>query len=597
MNAHYRAAGLAVLAAFALSSTAGADISWVEESNEHALYVLEAQAAFFPEGSASLGVDGFDDQVIDLKPGNYERGQEVTREVLSELEKRLENTENPAVRQDLEILIRSTRDSYHSAELQHDYLLPYFNIPQAMFGGYRALIDPQIPIERQQAAVVRLRRYAGLENGYTPITELAMARTTERVGENLLGPYKGEVEQDIGNAPRFVAGIRQLFENSELEGYEEALSIVETQLTQYTAWTKEEILPRARDDYRLPPKLYSDNLKQFGVDISPHELIQSAAAAFVNIRDEMRAIAPLVAKEYGFESSDYRDVIRELKKDQITGAAILPFFEQKLADLEFIIREHDIITLPDRDAVIRLASEAESAAIPAPHLKPPRLVGNTGEYAEFVLPLNIPGEDGKTSVQFDDFTLDAAAWTLTVHEARPGHELQFSSMMETGVSTARVVFAFNSVNVEGWALYAESVMKPYLPLDGQLMSLQHRLMRAARAFLDPMLNLGYLTPDEARSFIMDEVVLSEAMTRQEIDRYTFRAPGQATSYFYGYMRLQELRLKTELALRDKFNQKAFHDYILAQGLLPPDLLAKTVLGDFVPAHGGKAQFVSADVGQ
>lgn len=48
-----------------------------------------------------------------------------------------------------------------------------------------------------------------------------------------------------------------------------------------------------------------------------------------------------------------------------------------------------------------------------------------------------------------------------------------------------MLFAFNSVNVEGWGLYAEAEMKPFEPLDGQLIALQHRLLRAARAFLDP----------------------------------------------------------------------------------------------------------------
>ncbi len=595
MKTRYLPAGLAALSFLTFSSIASAaDMDWVAESNKHAMLALEAQAEFFPEFSGQVGVDGYDKMVLDLKPGIYERSQAVTLEVLAQLEQRRETATHPAVLQDLEILIRTTKDGYHSAELQQKYMLPYFNVPQTMFRGLRALIDPQIPLKRQQAAVTRLLRYAGLDDGYTPLTELARNRTRERFDEDLLGPYKGEVEQDVGNSERFIAGIRQLFDDSELEGYEQALPVVEQQLTEYVEWVKSEIIPRSRDDYRLPAELYADNLKQFGVDISPEQLIQRATGAFADIRNEMRAIAPLVAAERGFESTDYRDVILELKKDQIVGEAILPFFEEKLADLEQIIREKEIVTLPDRDAVIRLASEAESAAIPAPHLNPPRLIGNTGEYAEFVLPLNIPGEDGKSTLQFDDFTFDAAAWTLTVHEARPGHELQFASIIEKGVSTARAVFAFNSVNVEGWALYAEAVMKPYLPLDGQLLSLQHRLMRAARAFLDPMLNLGYTTPAEARQFIMDEVVLSGAMARQEVDRYTFRAPGQATSYFYGYTRLQELRLKTEFALRDKFNERAFHDYILGQGLLPPDLLAKAVLEDFVPANGGTARFEGVD---
>ncbi len=598
MKSRYLPAGLAVLPLLTISFiVSAADTDWVAESNKHAMLALEAQARFFPEFSGQVGVDGYDEMVLDLKPGIYERSQAVTLEVLAELEKRRATATHPAVLQDLEILIRTTKDGYHSAELQQKYMLPYFNVSQTMFRALRGLIDPQIPAERQQAAVIRLRRYAGLEDGYTPRTELAMDRTRERFDEDLLGPYKGEVEQDMGNSARFVTGIRQLFEESELEGYEEALPVLEKQLNDYIEWVKAEIVPRSRDDFRLPAELYADNLKQFGVDISPEQLIQRATGAFVDIRNEMRAIAPLVAAERGFESTDYRDVIQELKKDQIVGEDILPFFEDKLADLEAIIREKEIVTLPDRDAVIRLASEAESAAIPAPHLNPPRLIGNTGEYAEFVLPLNIPGDDGKSTLQFDDFTHDAAAWTLTVHEARPGHELQFASIIEKGVSTARVVFAFNSVNVEGWALYAEAVMKPYLPLDGQLLSLQHRLMRAARAFLDPMLNLGYITPDEVREFIMDEVVLSAAMAGQEVDRYTFRAPGQATSYFYGYTRLQELRLKTELALREKFNEQAFHDYILAQGLLPPDLLAQAVLEDFVPTHSSETQVADVEVNE
>jgi uncharacterized protein (DUF885 family) len=102
-------------------------------------------------------------------------------------------------------------------------------------------------------------------------------------------------------------------------------------------------------------------------------------------------------------------------------------------------------------------------------------------------------------------------------------------MIEAGVSIPRAVFAFNSANVEGWGLYAEAVMKEYLPLDGQLATLQMRLMRAARAFLDPMINLGQIKPEEAQRFLQQQVVLSEPMAKQEADRYSFRAPGQATA--------------------------------------------------------------------
>jgi hypothetical protein len=296
----------------------------------------------------------------------------------------------------------------------------------------------------------------------------------------------------------------------------------------------------------------------------------------------MQVLAPMAARERGWNHTDYRAVIRELKKQQIVGDKILPHYQARIADLEKIIREQKIVTLPDRPMQIRLASEAESAQIPAPNMRPPRMLGNTGELGTFVLPLRMPGAEG--SLQFDDFTFEAASWTLTAHEGRPGHELQFASVVESGVSVARALFAMNSVNVEGWALYAEAEAKPYEPLDGQLIALQHRLLRAARAYLDPGLQAGTITKEEAMRVLQEDVVLSPAMATQEIERYTFRSPGQATSYFCGYQRLMELRTETERALGSSFDRQRFHDFILAQGMLPPRLLRQAVREQFVPGE-------------
>jgi uncharacterized protein (DUF885 family) len=122
-----------------------------------------------------------------------------------------------------------------------------------------------------------------------------------------------------------------------------------------------------------------------------------------------------------------------------------------------------------------------------------------------------------------------------------------------------------------------------MPREGQLISLQHRLLRAARAFSDPELQLGRTTPERVKQLLMDDVVLSDAMATQEVERYTFRAPGQATSYFYGYSRLLQVRNDVERAVGSRFDALKFHDFVLAQGLLPPQLLRKAVMADFVPA--------------
>ena len=109
-------------------------------------------------------------------------------------------------------------------------------------------------------------------------------------------------------------------------------------------------------------------------------------------------------------------------------------------------------------------------------------------------------------------------------------------------------------------------------------------LAAARAFLDPELQSGAVTEAQAYAVLEKDVMLSHAFAKEEVERFTFRSPGQANSYFYGYTRLLALRKETEAALGSKFAAKKFHDFILSQGLLPPDLMRAAVLEEFIPTQ-------------
>jgi len=563
-----------------------ADDAWIEESNRHAQVLLDVLARYTPETAASLGVEGYDAEVFDLKANVLERQDADLAAAIAELERRREQASDRRVQQDLDILIGAAEDQRRTIDLSGKLMLPFFDVAQSVYRGFQNLLDARVPKERQRAALVRLKRYVGAERGYEPITKLARARYEEAATDlSLLGPWIVEAEQYLDNQGRYLDGIEKLLRDSGLEGWQKDLRTLRAQFDEYAQWARKTVLPRARETSRLPRELYADNLKNFGVEMAPEELIERAQSSYIQTRGELESLARQLAAQRKWSSSDYRDVIGSLKKERIADADLLAFYRKRLQEIEAIIRRERIVTLPAREAVIRLATEAESAAIAAPHIDPPRLIGNTGEPAEFVLPTSNPNAEPGTVM--DDFTYDAVAWTLTAHEARPGHELQFARMLERGVSTARVVFAFNSANIEGWALYAEAVMKKYLPLEGQIGALQMRMMREARAFLDPMINLGLLEPDDALRFLMEEVMLSQPMAKQEIDRYTFKAPGQATAYFYGYSRLNALRTKVELAMSSRFDEQAYHDFIVGQGLLPFDLLEEVVEEEFVAS---KARF-------
>ncbi len=562
--------------------------AWIAKSNDDTSVLLRADSKLAPEFGSQTGLTEYDTQIADLLPGVVARSRAALTGVQLELSKRSAAEEDPQVKQDLSILLKSTQAQIDTLDLNDRLLINYTDVGQLVFGGEFCLLDEQIPAARRSAAVARLKRYTGIEPGTTPITELAKALYVESAKDpRHIAPYKGDIEQQLSNIDHYTVGIRKLYAKyglDKLDGAPAALDAMDKQLKDYAGWMKSTVLPQARADFHLPPELYADDLKNVGLEISPQELIEKAEIAFAEIRNEMRTIGPLVAKEQNFPDPDYRAVIRALKKKQLTKDEVQPWYGEVLGHLEEDIRREKIVTLPDRAMSMRLASDAETAQLPAPHMLPPPLIGNTGERGTFVLAMGTIPTPGSKELVFDDFTFKAAAWTLTAHEGRPGHELQFSAMVERGVSQARSIFAFNSVNVEGWALYCEAMMKPYEPLDGQLIALQGRLMRATRAFVDPMLNLGLMTRDRAHEILTQDVCLSEALTQEELDRFMFRAPGQATSYFYGYQKLMELRGSTEIALGPRFNLQAFNDFLIGQGLLPPALLAKAVQDQFIPSQ-------------
>jgi len=559
--------------------------AWVARSNIYTQQLLSIELKRNPENGSQEGLVRYDTRISQptLSAEMAERAE--LSQALQHIAKAKTKETDKHVLQDIGILEKAFNLEFRRQDYNKAHIVPFINASAFVFGGLRVLLDDQVAASRYPAAVERLKKYAGLETGFKPLTELLKQRVLEQMAKpDVIYPSKIAIETELGRNANYLSGIADLFKKYQLIGWESAYASLKMELIDYDTWVRSTILPKARTDFRMPDAQYALALEGYGVDLPPAQIANMAHTAFAEYQAQMASPSADIAAHRGLKKNDYRSVIAELKKAQITGDAILPFYDKRLSELESMIKEHHIVTLPDRPAIIRLATAAETAQQPAPHMSPPAFLHNTGERGEFVLPLNIPAADGGASDKYDDFTFDAVAWTLTAHEARPGHELQFDSMVEQGVSLARALYAFNSTNAEGWGLYSEYLMQPFEPAEGQLCTLQLRLLRAARAFLDPELQSGKVTPEQAYKVLENDVMLSHAFAKEEVERFTYRSPGQANSYFYGYTKLLALRKQTEAALGTRFDQQKFHDFILAQGLLPPDLMQKAVLEEFVPTQ-------------
>ena len=577
---------VAMSAAAVLSCTLVAQqlpADWVAVSDGYTKRLIAIEMKYTPEAGSAQGLAEYDTRVFQPTLANEEAERTETAALIAEFRRAIPRQSHRQVAQDLQIIVDKVGLRLRRQDYGRSRKVPFMNASGLVFAGTRMLLNEQTPPARRQSAVVRIRKYAGLEPGHQPLAEILKQRVVEQMARpGVTYPGRTQIETEMSRNANYVEGMAASFTKYGLKDWQAPLETLRQQLAEYDEWTKANLLPKARTDFRVPAEEYALNLEEYGIDIPPEQLAAMAHKAFAELQAEMQPLAARIAKERGLPSSDYRDVIRELKKQQLVGDAILPFYQKRLAEVEEIIVDRAIVTLPDRPARIRIASAAETAQQPAPHMTPPPFMNNTGERGEFVLPLNVPAGPGQPGAQYDDFTFDAAAWTLIAHEARPGHELQFDAMLEQGVSLARVQYAFNSTNIEGWGLYAESLIRTHMPADGQLISLDYRLLRAARMFLDPELHLGKIQPADAYRVLEQDVVASRAFAQQEVERYTYRSPGQATSYYHGYRKLIELRRDVEAALGATFDQKAFHDFILAQGLLPPELMREAVMEEFVP---------------
>ena len=92
----------------------------------------------------------------------------------------------------------------------------------------------------------------------------------------------------------------------------------------------------------------------------------------------------------------------------------------------------------------------------------------------------------------------------------------------------------NSVNVEGWGLYAEAEAQPVPAARGPAhRAPEYRLLRAARAMLDPGLQAVPSPRTRPPAYCARTSCSRRRCRCRRSIRYTFRAPGQATSYFVG----------------------------------------------------------------
>ncbi len=169
---------------------------------------------------------------------------------------------------------------------------------------------------------------------------------------------------------------------------------------------------------------------------------------------------------------------------------------------------------------------------------------------------------------------------LTLHEAVPGHHLQIALAQElSGLPEFRRHFYPNAFG-EGWALYAEKLgreMGVYHTLYEEFGRLTYEMWRAVRLVVDTGIHAFGWSRERAVALLAENTALALRNVESEVDRY-ISWPGQALSYKMGELTVLRLRTEAEQALGERFELRAFHDAVLANGGVTLEVLEGQVAG-------------------
>ena len=165
---------------------------------------------------------------------------------------------------------------------------------------------------------------------------------------------------------------------------------------------------------------------------------------------------------------------------------------------------------------------------------------------------------------------------VVYHELLPGHHYQMNLVLEDPTLPDIIHHHYNTAFADGWAEYASGFCRElglYSDYD-DLGRLSWDCFLCCRLIVDTGLNALGWTFDEAKAFLLEHTMLTDAEINTELLRYTFGMPAQALAYKWGSRFFQNMRARAEKELGDRFDLKRFHDAVLEFGAIPLDILSE-----------------------
>ncbi len=372
---------------------------------------------------------------------------------------------------------------------------------------------------------------------------------------------------------------------------------------EFSHFLKEDLAHRSTGTWRLGKEKYRAKLRlALQTDLSPDQVLADAEAELRRLRAEMLRVAlPLHKQIYSGhpdhadlkgkerENAVIREVLDKIAAEHVEADRLKPDILRQLDELHDFVRRKDLVTLSSRDNLQVIDTPEFMRGIyavagfqPAPPLQP--------ELGAFYwvtpIPSDWPRERAESKLrEYNNYMLRL----ISIHEAIPGHYIQFEHANQVQPKTRRLVRAVfgNTPYVEGWAVYITRVLveEGYLARPGEkvnpklLLTLMKGELRAiANAILDVRMHTRNMSDQEAMDLMIEDTFQERTEAEQKLRR-AMLSSAQLPTYFVGLREWLRLCNEARAAAGDAFSLKHFHDRALAEGALPMPTLRRLLLSD------------------
>jgi uncharacterized protein (DUF885 family) len=539
--------------------------------------------AFSPSSATAAGLHTFqgkplDELLDDFSPANLDRQRRFYVKTRAELEQLSPEKLTPGERADLKILLDQIGlalmdlDDFQTAF--HNPTLYVETLGNALFTPFVQEYAPKP--ERMRHIIARLSK--------VPLY-LDQART------NLAGSpavwTQVASEENQGNLNLVDQVIRAQVPADQKDAYAGAARPAIEAMKKFDDFLKARLAGREGADWRAGGGRYPRKFRfAMDVGVEADTVLQQAERDLQTVRARMLEVALPLHRSIAAAHGDHDDLAGAERENRLIGEVLdhiaerrstaetfLPDARRTLDEARAFVASKNLLTLPQSGNLQVIETpEFMRGSYPVGGFNPaPALEPKLGAYY-WVTPIPKDWKPERVDSKLREYNFYKLK-LLTIHEAMPGHYVQFEFANAVEPAPRRLLRAVfgNGPYVEGWAQFATQTMldegflnhSPEL----QLTFMKEELRVIANAIIDIRLHMLNMSDEEALS-------LMQTQTFQELEEATAKLQRakltscQLPMYYTGWRAWVRLRDDYKRAKGSAFNVTAFNDLVLQQGAVP-----------------------------